>query len=245
MIHFFRRIRRGLLNRDRAGKYILYAIGEIILVVIGILIALSINNWNENRKRDLRSQNYHLRMVEDLERLDQQSDNLIEQTSKILESITKTVDILERGAIASEAERETVDYAMVWFSRTNYKLPELPTYEEMKSNGELDLIYDVDLRNKLASFANFLAQVDAVVLKLSNAIESDYRIFNRYLRSYVDPQTLEVTYNYDFEPMASDREFVNTFSRLSYHWRGYVYFMQRVNRDGKKLHEQMTDYLGH
>ncbi len=46
MIHFFRRIRRGLINQDRVGKYLLYAIGEILLVVFGILIALYINNAN-------------------------------------------------------------------------------------------------------------------------------------------------------------------------------------------------------
>ncbi|MFD0842092.1 DUF6090 family protein [Flaviramulus multivorans] len=50
MIKFFRKIRQGLLSKNKFSKYLLYAIGEIILVVIGILIALSINNWNEERK---------------------------------------------------------------------------------------------------------------------------------------------------------------------------------------------------
>ncbi|MBO6881380.1 DUF6090 family protein [Winogradskyella sp.] len=50
MIKFFRHIRQSMINQNRTKKYLLYAIGEIILVVIGILIALQINNWNENRK---------------------------------------------------------------------------------------------------------------------------------------------------------------------------------------------------
>ncbi len=50
MIKFFRKIRYDLMDKNKTGKYLKYAIGEIILVVIGILIALSINNWNENRK---------------------------------------------------------------------------------------------------------------------------------------------------------------------------------------------------
>lgn len=49
MIKFFRKIRQNLLSEGKTGKYLKYAIGEIILVVIGILIALQINNWNENR----------------------------------------------------------------------------------------------------------------------------------------------------------------------------------------------------
>ena len=50
MIKFFRRIRQRLLRENRFSKYLIYAIGEIVLVVIGILIALQINNWNEASK---------------------------------------------------------------------------------------------------------------------------------------------------------------------------------------------------
>ncbi|WP_445749929.1 DUF6090 family protein [Polaribacter sp.] len=50
MIKFFRKIRQKLLSENKFSKYLVYAVGEILLVVIGILIALQINNWNENRK---------------------------------------------------------------------------------------------------------------------------------------------------------------------------------------------------
>jgi len=50
MINFFRKIRKQLADDNKPLKYMRYAIGEIVLVVIGILIALSINNWNEDRK---------------------------------------------------------------------------------------------------------------------------------------------------------------------------------------------------
>lgn len=52
MISFLRKIRQKLFDSGNIKKYILYAFGEIILVVIGILIALSINNWNEGRKEN-------------------------------------------------------------------------------------------------------------------------------------------------------------------------------------------------
>jgi Family of unknown function (DUF6090) len=56
MIKFFRRIRFDLMEKNKTGKYLKYAIGEIVLVVIGILIALGINNWNSERNEKLKYQ---------------------------------------------------------------------------------------------------------------------------------------------------------------------------------------------
>ena len=50
MIKFFRRIRQKLLSESKFSKYLLYAIGEIVLVMIGILLALQVNTWNEQKK---------------------------------------------------------------------------------------------------------------------------------------------------------------------------------------------------
>ena len=57
MIKFFRKIRYDFMEKNKTGKYLKYAIGEIVLVIIGILIALSINNWNANRKLKSEEQN--------------------------------------------------------------------------------------------------------------------------------------------------------------------------------------------
>ena len=54
MLTFFRKIRKGLLGSGQARKYLLYAIGEILLVMIGILLALQVNNWNINRQDRLK-----------------------------------------------------------------------------------------------------------------------------------------------------------------------------------------------
>ena len=75
MIKFFKRIRQQLLQENlsdrQAGsiqKYLLYALGEILLVVIGILLALQINNWNEYRKERIMEKNYLLAIKTDLEK---------------------------------------------------------------------------------------------------------------------------------------------------------------------------------
>ena len=66
MIKFFRKIRYDLMEKNKTGKYFKYAIGEIALVVIGILIALSINNWNEGRKNQVLVKNYTQNLIKDL-----------------------------------------------------------------------------------------------------------------------------------------------------------------------------------
>ncbi|MDO1501189.1 DUF6090 family protein [Winogradskyella maritima] len=67
MIKFFRKIRYNLMEQNKTGKYFKYAIGEIILVVIGILIALQINNWNENRKSLINERVVLTKFLQDLE----------------------------------------------------------------------------------------------------------------------------------------------------------------------------------
>ena len=67
MIKFFRKIRQRLLTENKLSKYFIYAIGEIILVVIGILIALQINNWNEDRKKGKLKIEYLVSLKRDLE----------------------------------------------------------------------------------------------------------------------------------------------------------------------------------
>ena len=67
MLHFFRKIRRKLIHDSQFFKYLKYAIGEIILVVLGILIALYINNWNERRKEQDRFNEVLADVEEELE----------------------------------------------------------------------------------------------------------------------------------------------------------------------------------
>jgi len=78
MIKFFRKIRQRLLTENKFSKYLIYAIGEIILVVIGILIALQINNWNEsNKERALvmtSLSSLKLNLKEDIRDLNEQID---------------------------------------------------------------------------------------------------------------------------------------------------------------------------
>ena len=65
MIKFFRKIRYTLMEQNKTRKYFKYAMGEILLVVLGILIALQINNWNENRKKEILKSEYIIALIND------------------------------------------------------------------------------------------------------------------------------------------------------------------------------------
>lgn len=66
MINFFRRIRQRLLTENKLSKYLLYAFGEIALVMIGILLALQVNNWNEGQKARVKEKAFLVRLHSDL-----------------------------------------------------------------------------------------------------------------------------------------------------------------------------------
>ena len=85
MIKFFRKIRQNLLLEGKTGKYFKYAIGEIILVVIGILIALWINNWNNQRITDNQSKFFLKNIKEDLVSDTLAIDNYIKYYKKNIE----------------------------------------------------------------------------------------------------------------------------------------------------------------
>ena len=66
MLHFFRKIRHDLIANNKSYKYLKYGIGEIVLVVLGILIALYINNWNEERKNEEKLISIFIEIQDDL-----------------------------------------------------------------------------------------------------------------------------------------------------------------------------------
>ncbi|SHH42148.1 DUF6090 family protein [Winogradskyella jejuensis] len=98
MIKFFRRIRQQLLSENKFSKYLLYAIGEIVLVVIGILIALQINNWNEAKANEARL----IKILKEI-RLDLETDVI--NSERILIS-GKEIDSLSRLVLVNKFSKE-------------------------------------------------------------------------------------------------------------------------------------------
>ena len=88
MIKFFRHIRQNMINQNRAKKYFLYALGEIFLVVVGILIALQINNWNEKKANEEK-------IASTLKQIQLDLLNDIQEASTALEFLEKNLDLAD------------------------------------------------------------------------------------------------------------------------------------------------------
>jgi len=102
MINFFRRIRKQLADDNKPLKYIRYAIGEILLVVVGILIALQINTWNEQQKQNKLEKEYYCRLLEDVMQDREQVTNLIAQSEARLKASNEAVRLLQKEKTRKE-----------------------------------------------------------------------------------------------------------------------------------------------
>jgi hypothetical protein len=143
----YRKIRQKFLTENKFSKYLIYAIGEIILVVIGILIALQINNWNEIQKKEKLRVSYEVSLINDLS-LD---------TLKLNELIAKNYS--EMKALNNQQDRflgntSPID-TLVKIARTEFN-PELNTrfrynrntFNTLIATGNIDL-FDEDLNEML------------------------------------------------------------------------------------------------
>ncbi|MFD2915817.1 DUF6090 family protein [Psychroserpens luteus] len=83
MIKFFRKVRHKMLTENKFSKYLIYSIGEIILVVIGILIALSINNWNEEKQQKKVLNNIYATIKADLQQDIKNIDKIVNSSQPL------------------------------------------------------------------------------------------------------------------------------------------------------------------
>ncbi|MAD97154.1 MAG: hypothetical protein CMB99_07510 [Flavobacteriaceae bacterium] len=158
MIKFFRRIRKSLLEQDKMGKYFKYAIGEILLVVIGILIALQINNWNENRKDRIIEKKILSEVLLDL----QINRGDLEDMIKIAEERLKKVEEINEHIIRRKPEYDSLGFELREASSTLQFTPRTIGNESLKAKG-VDIIQNELVRNSIVrvygySFHNLIME---------------------------------------------------------------------------------------
>jgi hypothetical protein len=158
MIKFFRKIRYNLMEQNKTGKYFKYAIGEIVLVVIGILIALQLNNLNEIEKVKDTEVNYLNALHDEF------ASNLkeVERVMKLNEKNLKIAHTLlsKMGTDNTDLNEKEFDSLMyrVIITEVQYR-PSPGTLVELVNSGKLSIISNRELRLKLASWDGLLASI--------------------------------------------------------------------------------------
>ncbi len=191
MITLYRRIRQKLIDSGSIAKYLLYAIGEILLVVIGILIALQVNNWNEQRKTQIREMNVltrlHQEMVQDSLNLKSTIDLVTykaEQAERLLRTFESDTEV--------ENPPEFVrDVFLV--GRGGSYLPYIPAYNELVANGELGIIQNEEIIKQISSYLNRMNGLRSFVYDEGETRRSAYNAhIHRYFSALIMNKIWEI-----------------------------------------------------
>ena len=240
MIKFFRHIRRSLINQNRMGKYFKYAIGEIILVVIGILIALQINNWNEERSQRKLEQSILLEMKEnllfdlaDIRGNIARDSTYIKATSKVLKSLENKI-----------AFNDSLKVAYGKLGLSSLFEENTSAFENLKSLG-FNLISNDSLRQKITFLYSARYEYANVIYMGHN----DF-VFNRF-RPIMNQHTTSQTDNYflrspnDYMKLSENKPFMELL-REDLWIKGFnVNLSQRLQKDVLELISLIEKEINH
>ena len=194
MLSFLRKIRRLSIESGRARTYMFYALGEIVLVVIGILIALQINNWNEIEKKKFTDHNYLKDMLEDFETNNEVSQEVIFRIEELLPTL---IGLLEQSAL--EKPTILVDSINFAFSRI-IAMPAYSStdrvYNNLIGSGDLKIIGDGELKTLLSEYYESLY--------ILNLVQSTHELelvqsFEPYILENLDLQAISSNWIEDLE----------------------------------------------
>ncbi len=212
MIKFFRKIRYNLVEKNKTGKYLKYAIGEIILVVFGILIALQINNWNENKKQHFNDIEFLKNLRNEIVLDSLSISNRISFYHRINKDIENTVMMLDTSTALTAANikfvSETIEMVEVL----------LPTYKNLDRNGLMlasgaikRLNQDLN-NNYLIYLDNFKFSYDLsnkMTTSLNEAINNE--LYPNVDLNFTNPLKNRVEFN--FETLKNNRSFFNSLQK--------------------------------
>ncbi|MFN3997397.1 DUF6090 family protein [Algoriphagus sp.] len=214
MIKFFRKIRQNLLSEGKTGKYLKYAVGEIFLVVIGILIALSINTWNQERlvKQEMKTNLINLStaikqdldLLKEIEAFNDFRANSILQILKWTEIPFQEIDtipiklkstLIWQGEIPKTFNAEFFEKSFLRINSPRSMVVQTYALDELKNSGLYSKLDNQELKNILNLYYSqlkwFFGQDEfspnRFVLELRNHIMINYNLIETDIPFIVNP----------------------------------------------------------
>jgi Family of unknown function (DUF6090) len=192
MIKFFRKIRYNLMETGKTTKYLKYAIGEIVLVVIGILIALSINKWNESLKKKVEIKNLLIALHSDLV----QDTLLIKEKLPFIEQQYQLNESLRARVAKESATTDTLLQVMRFEFNPNWSaqiIYNTNAYQSLNQTGLIESLPD-SLKATIKNFYN-------KKFFLKNRVEKTTNDYREKITSYVNTYTFGSTAIHDQGPL--------------------------------------------
>ncbi len=248
MIKFFRKIRYDLMEKNKTGKYLKYAIGEIILVVIGILIALQINTWNEDRI------NSHLEL-QYLKRLERDMQESIRLTSIYKDfQVQATIEILTVIDIIKKCNLTENDYHAFanGFFKVGKRSPPIlidGTIQELQSTGKLTIIRNVNLRDKMtkmmSEYQSKIVLMPYANSRIGNAVNYvDELVSFSYMNKPIMMEDISIEeMNFNFETLCENEKLINALFTIRQHTLDIIEWEEDVIKEFNSFLKSITEEI--
>jgi len=235
------------MDKNKTGKYLKYAIGEIMLVVIGILIALQINNWNQDRIEHKETKvllsNLSLDIEENIKNLKDQQ-NLLKIRKDWADFILKSLDdqkVTDSTMFVTAITRVgwIMDYSQM-----------LPTYTEIISSGKLSYINSENLKKALAEYQSKVELNRQILSTYNLGLKETERLAIGHLNGMPEASNLIkplLSYpgiSFDLKSIASDAEFYKNIKHISFQSAGSIdYISDQLITNAEQLKSLIVDEL--
>ncbi len=190
MLPFFRKIRWRHARENNFFKYARYAVGEIVLVVIGILIALQINTWNENKKLNKLKDSYLIRLINDIEQDTANINHVRSQIDLNQAIIKKVITSLDPEIDSQVLDTSIRDYFSQGWLLSEF-VPTVNAYTDLSQTGNMNILDNSDLVNEIIEYYGYLAQT-----------ENSYNVNKNWITP-IDQELAQVTAAFEIDPTTS------------------------------------------
>jgi len=199
------------MEKNKTGKYLKYAVGEIILVVIGILIALSINNWNEDRKQYLNDNKFLKNLQYEVELDTVVFADKTATYNKINEQLIQTLQFLNRPTGVNKNEQRIVIDAIINLEILTPRYKNIQRNDIKLADGTLDNI-DNQLNQVYQQYIENIKSNNDIISKLGETLQfvATQDVYSKVDLNFSD---LIETVDFDLEKLRNDRSFKNAINR--------------------------------
>jgi len=235
MLRFFRQIRQRLFTDHQIGKYILYVIVEIIIVIIGILIAIQVNNWNDDRKNIAQER----LILQNIHRELESNNSILEECAKQVQFRMDCADTLQFFVGPKYPGLKKRDI-LQWISYSSAPvkcIPSTDVIDELRSSGFLKIISSAEVRHAISRWSSGYDDLKIQETEWDRDLSMH---FLPYLNKWIswddidyynfpdNPSYMPSKFDYDPNKLLQEFEFTNELDIQ--HWR-----MRRVQHSIKSL----------